>query len=169
MTSQKENSRAIPAQGHLGYWIGSLSSAVRKGLSEELESFGVTPSQWVILEAAFDGNANTLTGLAGIIPIDAAAISRQLDKLTDKGLVRRRRLRSDRRTVRIELTKTGRELVPKLVPRVQANNAKFLTGISREEQSALMDVVQRMLRNAEPWIYSDEQFDNKKEDTDEVK
>ena len=81
--------------------------------------------------------------------MDAAAISRQLDKLTDKGLVRRRRLRSDRRTVRIELTEEGRDLVPKLAPRVQVNNANFLTGISGEEQSALIDVLQRMLKNAE--------------------
>ncbi len=148
MKIQQENASAIPSQGHLGYWVGSLASAIRKGLSEELEPFGVTPTQWVIIEAAFEGNANTITGLARIIPVDAAGISRQLDKLTDKGLVRRRRLRSDRRTVRIELTEAGRDLVPKLAPRVQADNANFLTGISGEEQSALIDVVQRMLRNA---------------------
>ena len=89
MTIQQENSSAIPSQGHLGYWVGSLASVIRKGLSEELEPFGVTPTQWVILEAAFDGNANTITGLARVIPVDAAGISRQLDKLTDQGLVRR--------------------------------------------------------------------------------
>ena len=149
MTIQQENTSAIPSQGHLGYWVGSLASAIHKGLSKELEPFGVTPSQWAIVEAAFDGNANTLTGLARVIPVDAAGISRQLDKLTDKGLVRRRRLRSDRRTVRIELTEEGRGLVSKLAPRVQVNNANFLTGISGEEQSALIDVLQRMLKNAE--------------------
>ena len=84
MAIQQEN-YTVPSQGHLGYWVGSLASAIRKGLSEELEPFGVTPVQWVILEAAFDGNANTLTELARIVPVDTAGISRQLDKLTDKG------------------------------------------------------------------------------------
>ncbi len=148
MTIQQENSSAIPSQGHLGYWVGSLASAIHKGLGEELAPMGVTPGQWVILEAAFDGNANTLTGLARIIPVDAAAISRQLDKLTDKGLVRRRRLRSDRRTVRIELTEAGRDLVPKLAPRVQANNLRFLSGVTAEEQSAFTEIIQKMLKNA---------------------
>ena len=148
MTIQQENSRAIQFQDHLGYWVGSLASAVHKGLGEELAPLGVTPGQWAILEAAFDGNANTLTGLARIIPVDAAAISRQLDKLKDKGLVRRRRLRSDRRTVRIELTEAGRDLVPKLAPRIQANNDRFLSGISVGEQAAFTVIIKKMLKNA---------------------
>ena len=110
---------------------------------------GVTTCQWAILEAAYFGNANTLTALARIIPVDAAAISRQLDKLQKNGLVRRRRLRSDRRTVRIELTEAGRELVPKLETRVQANNARFLTGVSAEEQLVFTEIVKRMLKNAD--------------------
>ena len=109
---------------------------------------GVTPSQWAILEAAFAGNANTLTALARIIPVDAAGISRQLDKLGDKGLIRRRRLKSDRRTVRIQLTEAGRDLVPRLAPLVLANNAKFLVGITTDEQAAFIDIIRRMLESA---------------------
>ena len=110
---------------------------------------GVTPCQWAILEAAFYGNANTLTALARIIPVDAAAISRQLDKLQKSGLVRRRRLRSDRRTVRIELTEKGRDLVPKLETRIQDNNARFLAGVSETEQAAFTEIIKRMLNNAD--------------------
>ena len=113
-----------------------------------MASTGVTPCQWAILEAAFFGNANTLTALARIIPVDAAAISRQLDKLQKNGLVRRRRLTSDRRTVRIELTEAGRDLVPQLETRVQANNDRFLAGVSADEQAAFTEVIKKMLKNA---------------------
>lgn len=149
MTIQQEKSAAISSQGHLGYLVGALGSAMRKGLEDELAPMGVTPAQWVILEAAFDGSADTLTALARIIPVDAAAISRQLDKLQQRGLVRRRRLRSDRRTVRIELTDAGRELVPKLAPMVQANNSRFLSGITTEEQAVFTQVIQKMIQNAD--------------------
>ena len=150
MTNQRETTTAILPNDHLGYLVGSLASAIGKGAEEELAPMGVTPCQWVILEAAFDGNANTLTALARIIPVDAAAISRQLDKLQKCGLVRRRRLRSDRRTVRIELTDAGRDLVPKLVPRIQANNARFLVGVSPKEQTEFTEIIQKMLINASP-------------------
>ena len=111
---------------------------------------GVTPGQWAILEAAFAENANTLTALARIIPVDAAAISRHLDKLGDKGLIRRRRLRSDRRTVRIELTEAGRDLVPKLAPLVQANFARFLSGVTPQEHAAFIETIRKMLESAGP-------------------
>ena len=150
MTIQQENSTVISSQDHLGYLVGTLGSAMRKSPEDELAPMGVTPAQWVILEAAFSGNADTLTALARIIPVDAAAISRQLDKLQQRGLVRRRRLRSDRRTVRIELTDAGRELVPKLAPRVEANNRRFLSGITTDEQSAFTEIIQKMIQNAGP-------------------
>ena len=139
-----------PSQDHIGYWVGSLASAIGKGLGEELAPMGVTPGQWAILEAAFAENANTLTALARISPVDAAAISRQLDKLGDKGLIRRRRLRSDRRTVRIELTEAGRDLVPKLAPLVQANFARFLSGVTPQEHAAFIETIRKMLESAGP-------------------
>lgn len=149
MTIQQQKSAVISTQGHLGYLVGTLGSAMRKGLEDELAPMSVTPAQWVILEAAFDGIADTLTSLARIIPVDAAAISRQLDKLQQRGLVRRRRLRSDRRTVRIELTEAGRELVPKLAPLVRVNNSRFLSEITTDEQAAFTQTIQKMIQNAD--------------------
>lgn len=150
MVTEIENE--IP--GGLGYWVGSLASAFRKGLEEELEPFDVSAAQWAILEACYLGKANTPSGLARIIPVDTAAISRQLDKLKEKGLIQRRRSVRDRRSIRVSLTPVGRELFPKLVPCVQANNAKFLKGITDEEQASLVDIVGKMLDNAKDTIYS---------------
>ena len=144
MTTTEENS----VHGGIGYWVGSLASAFRKGLADELVPFDVSPVQWAILEMCYRGEANTPSGLARVVPVDGAAISRQLDKLKDKGLIRRRRLSKDRRTVRVELTEEGWVLVPQLAPMVQANNNKFLEGITQEEQVALKRIIQKILANA---------------------
>ncbi len=98
---------------------------MRKGLEGELVPMGVRPRQWGILEATFSCNADTLTALARIIPVDAAAISRQLDKLQQRRLVRRRRLRSDHRMVRIELTAPG--LLPPL-PQLLVDGFRLYAG-----------------------------------------
>ena len=140
--------------GEIGYWVGSLASAFRKGLADELEPFDVSPAQWAILEACYMGKATTPSGLARIIPVDTAAISRHLDKLKDKGLVQRRRSARDRRSIRVGLTPAGRELVPNLVPCVHANNAKFLKGITDEEQAALISIIGKMLINGDTTVYS---------------
>ena len=128
-----------------------------------MSPFDVTPAQWAILELCYRGEANTVSALDRMIPIDQGAISRQADKLKSKGLIRRQRLIRDRRTVRLDLTEEGRELVPKLARCVQANNVNFLRGMSEEEQTALIDVIQKLLRNVEEAAYSDEKLGNEKE------
>jgi DNA-binding MarR family transcriptional regulator len=125
MTMKAESSTDWTAQNHLAYWVGTLGSAMRKGLEGELVPMGVRPRQWGILEATFSCNADTLTALARIIPVDAAAISRQLDKRQQRRLVRRRRLRSDHRMVRIELTAPG--LLPPL-PQLLVDGFRLYAG-----------------------------------------
>ena len=137
------------ALGGLGFWVGSLASAMRKGLGAELAAFGITAAQWPILEMCDRGQANTLMELARVIPVDPGAISRQVEKLVRKGLVRRRRQSHDRRSQRLDLTPAGSALVPELAAAVRANNAKFLAGMSRQEQQAIIVTIERMLRNAE--------------------
>ena len=149
-----------PVHGGLGYWVGRLASAFRKGLEHELAPFEVTSAQWPILELCYRGEANTVSGLARVIPTDAAAISRQIDKLHAKGLIRRRRLVRDRRSVRVELTEAGRALVPKLALQVHANNARFLEGLSDEERTTLTSMIQKMLKNAEAAVYPDEELND---------
>ena len=58
------------------------------------------------------GQADTVGQMSNLMPVDAASISRHTNKLVDIGLLRRRRLRSDRRTVRLSLSDKGKELVP---------------------------------------------------------
>ena len=146
----------------LGYWIGSLASALRKGLDRELAALEITSAQYAILEVCYRGEANSPSALARVIPVDTAAISRQLDKLREKGLIRRRRLTSDRRSIRVELTQEGRTLVPKLTPLVLANNAKFLEGITEDEQAALSAIIQKMLHHAQAAVYSQDSESGKR-------
>ena len=130
-----------------GYLIGGAGSALRGGLERELKPLGISAAQWPILEAASRGEATTLTELTRIIPIDAASISRQIEKLRAKGLISRRRSARDRRSVRLELTAAGKALVPQLAERVEANNQRFLAGISQEEQALLKSLLVRILNN----------------------
>lgn len=129
----------------LGYLVGGLASALRKGLDRRLAVHDVTSAQWAIMEVCFRGEADSPSSLARVIPVDTAAISRQLDKLREKGLIRRRRLTRDRRTIRVELTPEGSELVPKLAPLIRDNNSTYLECLTQDEQASLSDILQKML------------------------
>ncbi len=135
------------AQVELGFWVGSLSSAMKNSLNRSLAPFDITASQWAILETCYKGEADSVSTLCRYIPVDAAAISRQVDRLVSKRLIQRRRRAKDRRTVRITLTAAGRELVPKLAPLIHANNDQFLKRLDSTEQLNLARMLQKILDN----------------------
>lgn len=152
----RSRSRHPDIQRELGYLVGTLASAMRTGLDRELASFNISSAQWAILDACHEGEADTLTSLSRVIPIDSASISRHVDRLVRVGLVHRSRSTRDRRLVRLSLTDAGNRLVPELAQRVQANNARFLAGITKHEQEAMVRTIQRMLESAQAAVYEGE-------------
>ena len=132
-------------EARLGFAIGSLSAALVRGLSAELSPFGVSPSQWAILETCFTGDATTPTEFAREIPIDGAAITRQLDKLEARELLIRVPHPTDRRSTLVELTDAGREIVRKLSPLVRGNNERFVEALDEGERIAFERILTKML------------------------
>lgn len=134
--------------GPLGALGTSITSAYGKLITPRLSPHGVTLIQFGILNLCATGQADTVSGLATRIPVDAGSLSRHVDKLVKRGLLRRRRSQTDRRVVRLELTDGGTALVRELTPVVREVNAVLLSGVSRDERQCLVGVVQQIVENA---------------------
>jgi DNA-binding MarR family transcriptional regulator len=151
--SQRTDPREDPADlvdtGPLGALGTSITSAYGMLITPRLAPYGVTLIQFGMLNYCFRGQADTATGLADLIPIDAASLSRNVDKLVKTGLLQRRRSQSDRRVVNLELTDEGTALVREVTHIVREVNAVLLSGVSQEEKRCLMGVVRKIAANSE--------------------
>ncbi len=139
--------------GPLGALGASITSAYGKLVTPKLVTpklapHGVTLIQFGILNFCFKGHADTVSGLATLIPVDAGSLSRHVDKLVNQGLLRRRRSQRDRRVVRLELTDEGTALVRELTAVVLEVNAALLRGVSQDEKRCLVGVVRKIVENA---------------------
>jgi len=85
--------------------------------------------------------------LAPLLGTDTAGVTRLLDRLEAKGLVKRRRNAGDRRSVIVELTEEGRALVPRVAPIFGRVSARLFAGFTEEEVRTLIALLQRMLGN----------------------
>jgi DNA-binding MarR family transcriptional regulator len=76
-------------------------------------------------------------------------MTRMLDRLEGKGLIRRSRSVHDRRLVHLELTEEGRAAYPRMreISLMVAN--RFLRGFTRSEARQLESFLTRMLENAQ--------------------
>ena len=126
-----------------------MVNAYAKLARDRLAPFEIIPVQFAILDLCFHGQADTVTGLARLVPIDSASISRNVDRLVKRGLIQRRRLRSDRRVVRLALTEEGMTVMPRIMERLQEVNSILLRGVSQEELRGFMGVLQKVTANSE--------------------
>lgn len=138
-----------------GYRIGDTVSAlirrVRTSMTRfvdvEMARHGLTDAQWGPLLLIKHGNCDTAAQLAQRLEVDAGAMTRTIDRLERKGLVRRARCDEDRRRVRLALTEEGDRVVAHVPAVVAAANNAHLAGFSDEEFATLRALLQRMLDN----------------------
>ena len=139
--------RGYGAEQSVGYLMRQVVTSMARGIDQRFESIGLTNAQWVPLLKLHLGAAATVAELARESQIDAGAMTRLLDRLEAKQLVRRVRSTDDRRVVNVELTAEGvaaARRIPGVLCEVQ--NA-HLAGFTATEWEALKAGLHRMLAN----------------------
>jgi DNA-binding MarR family transcriptional regulator len=82
------------------------------------------------------------------ISYDAGAMTRMLDRLENKGLIRRSRSAQDRRLMNLELTEEGRATWPRMREIAMTVANRMLRGFTKTEARQLESFFNRMLENA---------------------
>lgn len=135
--------------GGLGHLVSAARNAIFAKLDEELEPLELTSAQFVVVIGAMRGRARTVSEFCAFAGVDAGAMSRLLDRLEAKGIVRRMRGDPDRRQVQVELTDKGRALSPQIMPALARVYEQFLAGFSQDDAARLQSLLQRLLANAD--------------------
>jgi DNA-binding MarR family transcriptional regulator len=95
----------------------------------------VTLAQYRALVEVASRGPLRLADLAQALRVDRSTATRMCDRLVRRGLVSRRRLTEDRRTVRISLTTAGRELVAEVTRQRRAELAQILARMPQADQA----------------------------------
>ena len=126
--------------------VAGLVNAVDKGMAKEVAPYGLTPMEFSLLRICLEKEC-TATQMAQVLPVDGARISRIVTGLVDKGLLRRRRLRDDRRIVMLRLSDEGRDLTSLVLQNMKRYDAMLTEGIGEEEMRVFMSVTARIIAN----------------------
>jgi DNA-binding MarR family transcriptional regulator len=134
----------------VGHLVGRARSALLTGLDAELEQFGLTGAQFAVLKYVADGIADTAADLCRTLHYDTGSMTRMLDRLEEKAVLRRERCTQDRRVVYLLVTDTGNELLPRLREGALRVLERHLRGFSPEERVTLKQFLTRMIENGQP-------------------
>lgn len=139
--------KSFDPSGHIGFLIGHVRAALLGALETELAPLDISAAQYIVIASLANGTATTASELCKGISYDPGAMTRMLDRLEAKGLLRRVRSGADRRTVNLELTADGKAALPKMRGGAMAVLNRFLKGFTRKEARELEILLQRMLAN----------------------
>ena len=132
--------------------IGRLMTRVKgemmDRLDRELAPLDITAAQYVILVMLKNGEIDSASRLCQGVSYDPGAMTRMIDRLERKGLVKRVRSPQDRRKVIIALTGDGEAIYPKLIEASVRTINHFLRGFTGEDARQLEGLLKRMLANA---------------------
>ncbi len=136
-----------PSQG-VGAHIGRARRTIVKAIDRELAPLDISHAQWIVVMLLGDGTASTAAELCKILIYDPGAMTRLLDRLERKGVLRRVRAKNDRRTVRLELTTGGKRLYPRILEALVEVFNGLLHGFSKSDVCQLEDLLKRIPANS---------------------
>jgi len=141
--------RTFQPESSVGYLMKRVVAEIHRGADRELEPLGLTTAQFSVMAQLHYKRADTPSAICDVMGYDRGAMTRMIDRLEAKDLVRRvRDDAGDRRAIRLELTAGGEALFPKLVGAIANVLNRFLTGFSEREAAQLRSYLERMLANA---------------------
>jgi MarR family multiple antibiotic resistance transcriptional regulator len=140
--------RSFRSREAVGALIGLTRKAIIEQLDDELSRHGVSAAQSLVLLVVADWGAGTAAEACKRLSHDPGAMTRLLDRLEAKGLLRRVRGEGDRRSARLELTPKGRQLHGEINAAQVAVFNRLLSGFTRAEARQLEGFLKRMLANS---------------------
>jgi DNA-binding MarR family transcriptional regulator len=119
-----------------------------KAFMKVLDPYKLTYSQWIILQTLMTfGLPLSPSELNKYLTIEGTSISILIDGIENRGFIRRRRSRVDRRMVKVSLTEQGQELLGEIDPQISKLIENIFGLLSAAERKQLITLC-RKIRDA---------------------
>jgi len=131
----------------IGFLLWDANRAMNREFSDRIARQGVSLGLWPFLRALWEGDGITQRELSEKVRMKGPTTVAALNKLEDRGLVRREGDKKDARKINVFLTPDGRKVYRKVIPEVEAVNTQCLTDLSLEEQAKFKNMIRRIRNN----------------------
>ncbi|MBI1396816.1 MAG: MarR family transcriptional regulator [Betaproteobacteria bacterium] len=126
---------------NFGFILNDVARLMRTNFDRKVRALGLTRSQWWVLNHLFRNNGATQSELADILEIEKATLGRLLDRMEQKGWIRRESHANDRRAKCVYLTEEVEPSIKAMRSAAAEMRRDALAGLSREQQEGFVDVL----------------------------
>jgi MarR family transcriptional regulator, organic hydroperoxide resistance regulator len=152
-TTQSENKTFLAVWGStlaprsIGYRFKLLTQLMSRHFQEALEPHGLTVFHWVVLCCLWEEDGLATSVICERLQQVGGTLTGVLDRMEERGLIRRVRDRNDRRIWRIYLSDEGDGLRYILPPIAHKVTDEVLAGITETERALLSRIIDQAIQN----------------------
>jgi DNA-binding MarR family transcriptional regulator len=144
-------------QLHASYWVKLAEARFSANLARMLEEWRLIPSEWAVLRELYRPGRRSPVELGRVIGMSKGGISKLIDRLVKKDLLRKEVAQFDRRFRAVWLTEYGREWVPFLASMEGSLDREFYGKLRGGGRYRLTESLKRILtarqrKHLEQWV-----------------
>jgi DNA-binding MarR family transcriptional regulator len=153
VSSKESHDSHVEGHADLAPLIGQVRLAIISGLDAEflgdpeVAALEITAAQFAILRNVLMNGSQAACELCKTMDYDRGAMSRMIDRLEMKSLIRRVALPHTRRSVALEVTAAGKAAFPKMEACLDRVMCRLLEHVTEVQVREVEKVLKRMLAN----------------------
>lgn len=139
------SSATMPLWERPGYLVRRLHQIHSAIFLEECKAFNITPVQYGLMTTLLQHSGSDQRTIGVEVGIDRTNVADVLERLSERGLVRRERSETDRRAMNAFLTEQGRALVGEMYSAMVRAQQRLLEPLDPEYRSAFLAMLTQLV------------------------
>ena len=136
----------------VGLLIAAARQRMKRAVTERVREHGLTAQQFWAFIHIHEADGPSLGQIAERLRMDAPTASRAVTQLLRMKLVRAEGDQSDRRKLRLRLTRAGQARLPELRALATELRSAAVHGLSSEEEETLRRLLRKIISNLEELV-----------------
>jgi DNA-binding MarR family transcriptional regulator len=135
-------------RGLIGYQLAQATVAGHRVFREQVgEPFDLRPVEYTLMALIAANPGSSSSALAQALAVTAPNMTLWIDRLAERGWVRRRQSSTDRRRQELRLTAEGARLVGQATDRLIEGERAAFDGLSGAERGMLLELLHKLARH----------------------
>lgn len=136
-----------PLDHYLPYLLNRAGARLAASFEKDVRPLGASLQTWRVLAALRARDGRRMGDLAETTAIEVSTLTRLVDGMERRGLVKRQRDPADARVVLLHVAPAGRRLTERLLPIADRYERVALAGFSTREAETLRRALRRLYAN----------------------
>jgi MarR family transcriptional regulator, 2-MHQ and catechol-resistance regulon repressor len=118
--------------------------AVNENVNKLIQTYGLNPTEFAVLELLYHKGDQPLQQIGGKILLASGSITYVVDKLEEKGYLRRVACPTDRRVTFAQITEKGKSFIEEIFPSHEQFIHELMSELSNEEKQTAIDLLKKL-------------------------